>query len=71
LAVDAFYLILQPFSGAVDYLVVLLDRCRFEFCDHEPSLLVLLRYARFAGVSMEMLVDDKMDLPETLPAVLK
>jgi hypothetical protein len=41
----------------------------FERGTHDPSLLVLLRYARFAGVSMELLVDDKMDLPEELPVV--
>jgi transcriptional regulator with XRE-family HTH domain len=32
----------------------------------EPTLLVLLRYARLAGVSMESLVDDKLDVPEKL-----
>lgn len=29
----------------------------------EPPLEVLLRYARLAGVPMETLVDDKLDLP--------
>jgi hypothetical protein len=33
----------------------------------EPSLEVVLLYARLAGVSMEMLVDDEIDLPATLP----
>jgi transcriptional regulator with XRE-family HTH domain len=28
----------------------------------EPSLLVLLRYARLGGVTMEMLIDDKINL---------
>lgn len=28
-----------------------------------PPLLVLLRYARAAGVSMDVLVDDDLDLP--------
>jgi transcriptional regulator with XRE-family HTH domain len=32
----------------------------------EPSLPVLLAYARLAGVPLETLVDDALDLPETL-----
>lgn len=34
----------------------------------EPPLLVLLEYARVAGVCMDVLVDDSLDLPERLPA---
>jgi transcriptional regulator with XRE-family HTH domain len=34
----------------------------------EPSLLVLLEYARVAGVYMDVLVDDNLDLPERIPA---
>lgn len=30
----------------------------------EPPLLVLLRYARIAGVSADVLIDDKLDLPD-------
>src|SRR5688572_11192560 len=33
----------------------------------EPSLPVLLKYARLAGVCLERLVDDELDLPK-LPA---
>jgi transcriptional regulator with XRE-family HTH domain len=33
----------------------------------EPPLLVLLEYARVAGVCMEVLVDDALELPEKLP----
>ena len=29
----------------------------------EPDLIVLLRYARLAKVSVESLIDDKLDLP--------
>ncbi len=33
----------------------------------EPPLPLLLRYARLAGVCLERLVDDDLDLPERLP----
>lgn len=33
----------------------------------EPSLMILLSYARLAGVHMEALVDDELDLPDRLP----
>lgn len=39
----------------------------FENGQREPSLLVLLQYTRISGVPMETLVDDKAELPETLP----
>ncbi|HVG31391.1 MAG TPA: helix-turn-helix transcriptional regulator [Pyrinomonadaceae bacterium] len=39
----------------------------FESDDREPSLMVLLQYARVAGVNMEVLADDELDLPERLP----
>jgi hypothetical protein len=39
----------------------------FEQGKREPPLLVLLHYARVAGVYMEALVDDEIDLPEHLP----
>lgn len=35
----------------------------FEMGKREPSLLTLLAYARAARVSMDQLVDDKLDLP--------
>ncbi|MDX6692815.1 MAG: Helix-turn-helix domain [Blastocatellia bacterium] len=38
----------------------------YELDKAEPTLMVLLRYARVAGVSMETLVDDEMDLPAKL-----
>jgi transcriptional regulator with XRE-family HTH domain len=40
----------------------------YESGDGEPSLLALLKYARLAGVSADTLIDDKLDLPEKLPA---
>ena len=36
---------------------------QYELNDREPPLPVLLRYARIAGLPLERLVDDKMDLP--------
>ena len=35
----------------------------------EPPLPVLLTYARLAGVCMDVLADDDMDLPKRLPDV--
>jgi transcriptional regulator with XRE-family HTH domain len=39
----------------------------YEAGKREPPLPVLLHYARAAGIHMEVLVDDAMDLPRTLP----
>jgi transcriptional regulator with XRE-family HTH domain len=36
----------------------------FELGTREPDLLVVLRYARLAGIPMETIVDDNMSLPE-------
>jgi transcriptional regulator with XRE-family HTH domain len=33
----------------------------------EPPLTILLQYARTAGVYVEDLIDDELDLPEKLP----
>lgn len=35
----------------------------YESGKREPPLLVLLRYARLAGVSTDVLIDDKLKLP--------
>ena len=37
---------------------------RFEHGKVEPSLLVLLEYARLAGVSTDVLINDKLQLPK-------
>ncbi|HUQ32970.1 MAG TPA: helix-turn-helix transcriptional regulator, partial [Pyrinomonadaceae bacterium] len=39
----------------------------YEMGKSEPSLMVLLQYARVAGVPTEVLIDDELDLPERLP----
>jgi transcriptional regulator with XRE-family HTH domain len=36
----------------------------YELGTREPTLITLLKYARLAGVHMETLVDDEMDLPK-------
>jgi transcriptional regulator with XRE-family HTH domain len=40
----------------------------YERGEREPPLTVLLRYARLAGVCLDVLVDDELDLPLKLPA---
>jgi transcriptional regulator with XRE-family HTH domain len=40
----------------------------FESGKGEPSLIILLRYAEAAGVSTDVLIDDRLDLPAKLPA---
>lgn len=44
---------------------------KFELGEREPSLLVLLRYARLAGISIDVLADDDLNLPAKLPAKRK
>ena len=43
----------------------------YELGKNEPPLEILLSYARLAGVCLDTLVDDKLDLPAKLPAKLK
>ena len=43
----------------------------FETGKREPSLIILLRYARVANVSTDVLIDDALDLPSKLPARTK
>jgi transcriptional regulator with XRE-family HTH domain len=39
----------------------------YELGTREPPLPVLLKYARLAGVSTDVLIDDELDLPGKLP----
>ena len=39
----------------------------YERDEREPPLFVLLQYAHLAGVCLDVLVDDDMELPERLP----
>ena len=43
----------------------------YETGKGEPPLPVLLRYARLAGVCVDVLIDDEQDLPAKLPAKTK
>ena len=43
------------------------DISKYERAVREPSLLALLRYARLAGISTDVLIDDELDLPAKLP----
>jgi transcriptional regulator with XRE-family HTH domain len=40
----------------------------FESGKREPSLIILLAYARAAGVCVDVLIDDGLELPAKLPA---
>lgn len=42
------------------------DISKYERGVREPSLIVLLRYARMARISTDVLIDDEMDLPAKL-----
>jgi len=44
---------------------------KYELGTREPPLPVLLSYARAAGVWIDVLVDDELDLPAKLPSVPK
>src|ERR1043165_9558425 len=39
----------------------------YELDKSEPTLMVLLRYARLAGVPTEVLIDDDLELPDKPP----
>jgi transcriptional regulator with XRE-family HTH domain len=51
------------FEDVMDYRRI----SEFERGTTEPHLSVLLQYARAAGVHMEDIVDDELDLPDRLP----
>ncbi|MFP5262510.1 MAG: helix-turn-helix transcriptional regulator [Blastocatellia bacterium] len=43
----------------------------YELGTTEPPLLVLLKYSKIAGIHMEVLVDDELDLPGKLQSTRK
>jgi transcriptional regulator with XRE-family HTH domain len=43
----------------------------YELGKREPSLLIMLKYAELAGVCLDVLANDKLDLPTKLPGKAK
>jgi transcriptional regulator with XRE-family HTH domain len=43
----------------------------FESGKREPPLLILLKYARAANISTDVLIDDELDLPDKIPSSTK
>jgi len=43
----------------------------YELGKNEPTLIVLLEYARLAGVHVETIIDDSSELPTKLPGTVK
>jgi transcriptional regulator with XRE-family HTH domain len=54
-----------------DDLIAYNEISKYELGLREPTLLVLLRYARAAGVCVDVLIDDRLDLPAKLPSAPK
>ncbi len=52
------------FEDVLDYKRI----SEYELGRNEPPLAVLLKYARVAGVCMDVLIDDELDLPARLPS---
>jgi transcriptional regulator with XRE-family HTH domain len=42
----------------------------YESGEREPPLPIILAYAHLAGISTDVLIDDKLDLPKHLPKKL-
>jgi transcriptional regulator with XRE-family HTH domain len=55
------------FEDVIDYRRI----SEFELGEAEPPLPVLLQYARLAGVHVEDLIDDELDLPAKLPGNIR
>lgn len=43
----------------------------YELGKNEPPLAIILRYAKAANVSTDVLIDDDLDLPAKLPSAKK
>jgi hypothetical protein len=44
---------------------------KYELGLREPSLIILLRYAHVAGIHVEDIIDDELDLPDKLPGSVR
>ena len=51
----------------IDYHII----SRYEQGKREPPLMILLEYARIANVYVDVLIDDRLDLPNNLPSPTK
>ena len=51
----------------IDYTTI----SKYELDKNEPPLKILLRYARLANISTDVLIDDDLDLPQALPSPTK
>ncbi len=49
-----------------DYPIYKGDISNYELGKSEPPLVILLRYARLAGIAVEILIDDLLELPKRL-----
>jgi transcriptional regulator with XRE-family HTH domain len=43
----------------------------YEIGKREPPLPILLKYARLAGVYVDVLIDDDLNLPDIIPCSIK
>jgi|SRR5437868_481930 len=55
----------------VERLISYTQISKYESGRREPLLMILLRYAEVAGIHMEALVNDDLDLPDKLPGDVK
>ena len=51
----------------IDYTTI----SKYELDKNEPPLEILLEYARVAGVHVEDIIDDELDLPAKLPGTVR
>lgn len=55
------------FGDQLDYTTI----SKYELDKNEPPLSILLSYARIAGIHVEDLIDDELDLPPKLPGKVR
>jgi hypothetical protein len=48
---------------------ILVAKSKVELGKREPTFIDLLKYARIAGVNVEVLIDDEINLPESIVKV--
>ena len=55
-------------SLGVEDLISFKEISKYELGTREPTLIILLQYSRLAGIHMEVLADDELELPVRLLA---